>query len=154
MHCTGVETRTCSWLWDTRGRDHLILMCYKFFILSYVSILSSLWDIRKYTWVRRVKTNRPYWLNRDSKCTFLPPKRLYHPVLPFLYNNKILICVKRARLNARSVTSCSRFSKCTNTKWRQYDSRTCVDGLFMDYIKTFLKSKAEASGYPNWVRSP
>ena len=24
----------------------------------------------------------------------------------------------------------------------------------MDYIKTFLKLKAKASGYPSWVRSP
>jgi hypothetical protein len=27
-------------------------------------------------------------------------------------------------------------------------------GLFVEYINTFLKLKAEASGYPAWVRSP
>jgi len=26
--------------------------------------------------------------------------------------------------------------------------------LFVDYINTFLKIKADASGYPSWVRSP
>jgi len=29
-----------------------------------------------------------------------------------------------------------------------------VGGHFVDYINTFLKLKAEASGYPGWVRSP
>jgi hypothetical protein len=29
-----------------------------------------------------------------------------------------------------------------------------LGGLFVEYINTFLKLKAEASGYPAWVRSP
>jgi len=29
------------------------------------------------------------------KCTVLPPKRLYHPVLPFRCNNKLLFCLCR-----------------------------------------------------------
>jgi len=35
-----------------------------------------------------------------------------------------------------------------------YSSETDEGGLFVDYINTFLKLKAEASGYPSWVRSP
>jgi len=31
---------------------------------------------------------------------------------------------------------------------------TREDGLFADYINTFLKLKAEASGYPSWVGNP
>jgi len=31
---------------------------------------------------------------------------------------------------------------------------TPKQALFVDYINTFLKLKAEASGYPGWVRSP
>jgi len=27
-------------------------------------------------------------------------------------------------------------------------------GLFVEYINTFLKLKAEPSGYPSWVRPP
>ena len=27
-------------------------------------------------------------------------------------------------------------------------------GLFVEYINTFLKLKAEARGYPSWVRNP
>ena len=36
----------------------------------------------------------------------------------------------------------------------QYDPRTCDGGVFVDYINTFLKIEAEASGYPSWVRIP
>jgi hypothetical protein len=36
----------------------------------------------------------------------------------------------------------------------KYDPHTCKEGLFSDYINTFLKLKNEASGYPTWVRNP
>ena len=36
----------------------------------------------------------------------------------------------------------------------QYDPDTCEGGLFVEYINTFLKLKAEASGYPSCVRTP
>jgi len=36
----------------------------------------------------------------------------------------------------------------------QYNTETGEGGHFVDYINTFLKLKAEASGYPGWVRSP
>jgi hypothetical protein len=36
----------------------------------------------------------------------------------------------------------------------QYDRQTGEGGLFVEYINTFLKLKAEASGYPSWVRCP
>jgi len=36
----------------------------------------------------------------------------------------------------------------------QYDPKTGEGGLFVDYINTFLKLKAEASGYSGWVHSP
>jgi len=35
----------------------------------------------------------------------------------------------------------------------RYDPDTGEGGLFVDYINTFLKLKAEASGYPSWVRT-
>ena len=34
----------------------------------------------------------------------------------------------------------------------QYDKESGEGGHFVDYINTFLKIKAEASGYPNWVK--
>ena len=30
------------------------------------------------------------------KCTVLPPTRLYHPVLPYRWNNKLLFCLCRS----------------------------------------------------------
>ena len=36
----------------------------------------------------------------------------------------------------------------------QYDNASDEGGLFVGYINTFLQLKAEASGYPSWVRSP
>jgi hypothetical protein len=36
----------------------------------------------------------------------------------------------------------------------QYDPTTGEGGIFAQYIDTFLKLKAEASGFPDWVRCP
>jgi hypothetical protein len=36
----------------------------------------------------------------------------------------------------------------------QYDPETSDGGLFVEYINTFLKLNAEASGNPIWVRTP
>jgi len=36
----------------------------------------------------------------------------------------------------------------------QYNPETGEGGLFVEYINTFLKLKAEVSGYPIWVQSP
>jgi len=36
----------------------------------------------------------------------------------------------------------------------KYDQHTREGGLFAYYINTFLKLKAETSGYPAWVRNP
>jgi hypothetical protein len=34
----------------------------------------------------------------------------------------------------------------------QYDPKTVEGGHFVQYIDTFLKLKAEASGYPGWLQ--
>jgi hypothetical protein len=39
-------------------------------------------------------------------------------------------------------------------KVTQYNPQTGRGGLFAEYIDTFLKLKAQASGYPTWVRTP
>jgi hypothetical protein len=36
----------------------------------------------------------------------------------------------------------------------QYKYDTGDGGLFVEYINTFLKLKAESSGYPSWVQTP
>jgi hypothetical protein len=37
---------------------------------------------------------------------------------------------------------------------KQIDPKTGEKGHFVQYINTFLKLKAEASGYPGWVKNP
>jgi hypothetical protein len=36
----------------------------------------------------------------------------------------------------------------------KYNHDTGDGGLFVEYINTFLKLKAEAGGYPTWVQTP
>ena len=36
----------------------------------------------------------------------------------------------------------------------QYNQENGLGEGFVDYINTFLKLQAEASGYPSWVRTP
>jgi len=39
-------------------------------------------------------------------------------------------------------------------QFTQYNNEAGEGGLFVDYIKNFMKLKADSSGYPGWVRSP
>jgi hypothetical protein len=118
------------------------------------------------------------------KCTIVPPKNLYHPVLPFRHNKKLLFCVCRSCVFEQNMTGeCQHFSdaeRCLDGTWvidevrlavnksykileiqevyqyevTQYNPDTGKGGLFVEYINTFLKLKQEASGYPSWVRTP
>ena len=113
------------------------------------------------------------------QCKVLPPRDLYHPVLPYRQEGKLLFplcatCVKEeiakrpwersARCNhtdeQRVLTGswCSpELSKATELGYEvQYIfevwhfKETC-EGLFRDYVNTWLKIKQEASGWPSWV---
>jgi hypothetical protein len=118
------------------------------------------------------------------KCSIVPPKRLYHPVLPFRYNQKLLFCVSRSCVTEQNLRGECRYDReeeraLTGT-WvldeirlavekgyrileiyeiyefevTQYDRETGESGLFAAYIEMFLKLKAEESGYPSWVQTP
>jgi hypothetical protein len=117
-----------------------------------------------------------------AKCLVLPPKRLYHPVLPFRCNGKLLFCLcKTCALEQNTDSECTHESVDERAilgtwvadevrlavqkvyqvlefnemyEYTQYDKQTGEGGMFVQYINTFLKIKTEASGYPNWVRSP
>jgi len=112
------------------------------------------------------------------------PKDLYHPVLPFRHNKKLLFCLCRSCVLEQNTTGeCQHFSdveRCLDGTWAidevrlavnkgykileiqevyqyevtQYNPDTSEGGHFVEYINTFLKLKAEASGYPSWVRTP
>ena len=110
------------------------------------------------------------------KCKVLPPKHLYHPVLPYHCNGKMLFPLCRT-----CAEDC--LSSCNHTDeerglvgtwvsvelfqamndgyeimevyevWHfqstlTYDKTNRTSGLFSDYINTYLKLKQEASGYP------
>jgi len=117
------------------------------------------------------------------KCKVVPPKKLYHPVLPYRYDKKLLFCLCRTCVQEHNVRSeCQHHSdveRFLEGTWvidevrlavdkgykileilevyeyevTRYDRETGDGGLFVDYINTFLKLKAEASGYPSWVRT-
>ena len=118
------------------------------------------------------------------KCSIVPPTKLYHPVLPYRSNNKQLFCLCRSCVYERNISvECKHLrddERVLSGTWvldkvrlavekvyrildnydvyknqiTQYCRETDEGGLFVDYINTFLKLKAEASVYPSWVRSP
>jgi len=118
------------------------------------------------------------------KCTIVPPMNLYHPVLPFRCNKKLLFCLcstcaheQNLRRECRHFTDAERALSGTwvipeikvavakgykileiqevyEYQVTQYNQETGQGGLFAEYINTFLKLKAEASGYLSWVPTP
>jgi hypothetical protein len=114
-----------------------------------------------------------------AKIAILPPRRLYHPVLPYRSNGKLKfpLCSKCADLEFQG--SCVHTDK-DRTIWgtwcipeilksiekgyillkiievyhwtetTQYCRETQTGGLFAEYVNTFLKYKQEASGWPEW----
>ena len=116
------------------------------------------------------------------KCTFVPPERLYHPVLPFRANQKLMFSLCRTCVLTSNTGECRHKTDeeraLTGTwvidevrlavqkgrileihevyeyKVTRYDTETREGGLFAGYIDSFLKLNAEASGYTAWVRNP
>ena len=113
------------------------------------------------------------------QCRVLPPRELYHPVLPYRHEGKLTFplcatCVKEEMAKrplersaqcahsdeqrALTGTWCSpELQKAVALGYEiqylyevwQFD-QTC-EGLFQDYVNTWLKIKQEASGWPSWV---
>jgi hypothetical protein len=110
------------------------------------------------------------------KCTVLPPRDLYHPVLPVRLHNRLMfplcrLCAEELNEGACAHTDEQRqitgtwvsdelkkavqmgyVIKKIHEVWQytttQFDGKT--GGLFVDYINKFLKLKQEASGWPEW----
>ena len=110
------------------------------------------------------------------QCQILPPRELYHPVLPYRHDNKLLFplcaaCVEQ-EMPKRPL---ERSSECVHTDrqrvltgtWCTPELEKAVElgyqvqhiyevwhfddtcqGLFRDYVNTWLKIKQEASGWP------
>ena len=112
------------------------------------------------------------------------PRKLYHPVLHYRSNNKLLLCLCRSCVYERNISGEWKHlrddERALTGTWvldevrlavekvyrifviyevyeyqiTQYSRETEEGGLFVDYVSTFLKLIFEASGYPRWVRSP
>ena len=110
------------------------------------------------------------------QCKVLPPRHLYHPVLPFRHESKLLFPLCAACVEQEMVKRpLDRCAECVHTDEQRaltgtwctpelskavdlgYDiqyiyevwhfDETC-EGLFKDYVNTWLKIKQEASGWP------
>ena len=113
-----------------------------------------------------------------AKIKILPPRRLYHPVLPFLSNGKLkfALCRKWAENENTERCICPDRDRMLIGTWctpeidmalsqgysiikiyevyhvketTMYDKTTGKGGLFADYVNLFLKLKQQASGFPN-----
>ncbi|XP_045201509.2 uncharacterized protein LOC123555044 [Mercenaria mercenaria] len=116
------------------------------------------------------------------KCKVLPPKGLFHPVLPSKCNGKLLFHLCRACAETKEQTSCSHndtersfigtwvtdevqkaiqkgyqivkvYEVWHFNKVSKYDPITKTGGIFTQYVNTFLKIKQEASGWPKWCQT-
>jgi DNA polymerase type B, organellar and viral len=115
------------------------------------------------------------------KCKVLPPKKLFHPVLPAKINNKLIfsLCNECARTEQQTDCQHSEEERCLYGEWctpelyssllhgyklveiysvlhykEKIEYRNENDpGLFGHYIDTWLKTKIESSGFPSHVVS-
>ncbi|XP_053381796.1 uncharacterized protein LOC128546133 [Mercenaria mercenaria] len=117
-----------------------------------------------------------------AKVKILPPKGLYHPVLPYRSNGKLKFPLCKTCAGNESQTECLCTDElraivgtyCTPEiekaieqgytllkiyevyhfpKTEQYDPTTKTGGIFTEYINTFLKLKQESSGWPDWIET-
>lgn len=114
-------------------------------------------------------------------CKILPPKNLYHPVLPIKMHNKLLFMLCHACTLEKSQNKCQHSDsersfdgtyvahelrlaiengyevleiyEAYEYKLVQFDKTNSVPGLFSEYVNFFLKMKTEASGFPDWVKT-
>lgn len=118
----------------------------------------------------------PYFYFGVIKCKILPPKNLFHPVLPSRVHNKnmFVLCCACAVLENTATCTHTEDERCLYGEWcspevykaMQYGYKLieiyCVlhyenkieykgeseSGLFGQYIDKWLKTKIEASGFP------
>ena len=110
------------------------------------------------------------------RCTILPPRNLYLPLLPSKINGKLVFTLCRECAELQQSTHCKHSSKKrslsdtwvttevikavslgyevlqTHEVWHyanttQYNHATGEGGLFASYINDFITQKMEASGY-------
>ncbi|KAF4525825.1 hypothetical protein B566_EDAN013274, partial [Ephemera danica] len=115
-------------------------------------------------------------MNGIIKCKVLPPNDLYHPVLPYRSNGRLVFHLCRSCAEAENNEDCNHNNEERSfigtyvidevvlalTKGykviecfeiyeylvTQYNPKTDEGGLFTEYVNSFLKIKQTASGWP------
>ena len=108
------------------------------------------------------------------KCEILPPSFLFHPLLPYRANGKLMFPLCRTCAENLQQTPCEHndSERTLSGTWPSTEvQKACELGhrvvklievwhfqdrsadLFKGYIDTFLKIKQEASGWPSWCRT-
>ncbi|KYN38088.1 hypothetical protein ALC56_07548 [Trachymyrmex septentrionalis] len=77
------------------------------------------------------------------RCTVLPPRDLFYPVLPYRVQGKLLFGLCRSCCETFSQAECIHYFRAD----REFVG--AWGGLFTEYINSFLKLKQEASGWPS-----
>lgn len=130
---------------------------------------------------KELKDRTVFNINGLIKCLILPPKALYHPVLPLKMHSKLLFALCYKCAEEKNIENCKHNDKerafiatyvaeelrvavekgYTILKifeaWEyhttKYNPATKSGGIFAEYIDTFLKLKTQASGYPSWCKT-
>lgn len=127
------------------------------------------------------KNDRPY--EGLIKTKILPPRSLYHPILPYRFGGKLYfpLCKTCAEKNQQEMCNHDEEERAIVGAWvtleiykalengykiqeiyevwhyeetEQYDKEENPSGgLFTTYINKFMKLKQEADGWPSWVQS-
>ena len=103
------------------------------------------------------------------KCTVLPPRGLFHPVLPYRTQGKLMfpLCKSCADVCAQTPCTHTERERAIQGTWCSVELEKALekgysilrmhevwhfpetsDALFKDYVNTFLKIKQESSDYP------
>jgi hypothetical protein len=104
------------------------------------------------------------------KCSVLPPRGLFHPVLPYRTQGKLMFPLCKSCADACDHTPCTHcdHERAIQGTWCSVELEKALekgyrilqmhevlhfpqssDGLFKEYVDIFLKIKQESSDYPN-----
>ena len=112
-----------------------------------------------------------------AKATVLPPRGLYIPVLPYRVNKslKFPLCAKCAKEERHTSCTCTVSERQLTGVWPIQELKVALakgykltylhevynycstvqgeDGVFREYVTTFLALKEQSSGFPSWVET-
>ena len=112
-----------------------------------------------------------------AKIQILPPRALYHAVLPVKMNGKLCfpLCMKCCKSKNPNPCQCREVDRMLHGSWTTVEILKAIekgyvvkrihevfhwdtvssmetnDGLFSEFVDTFLKIKQESSDWPDWV---